>query len=140
MVDAVAKCHPDYIIHLGDVVRDAQGLQKKFPHIPMTNVAGNCDSVHSPAPQEAEVTLEGVKFLLFHGHNHQVKLSPYRAVLDARSRGADVLLYGHTHQAVCFQEDTLWVMNPGSVGTVVHGTYGVITIDQGTIDARLVDC
>ena len=42
-LEAVRRCRPDVIIHLGDHDRDAQAIAQQFPDIPMYNVCGNCD-------------------------------------------------------------------------------------------------
>lgn len=49
MVEAVARCRPDVIIHLGDHSRDTAILREKFPEIPLYSVRGNCD-ISSDAP------------------------------------------------------------------------------------------
>ena len=43
MVLAVERTHPDWILHLGDVVRDGDALHSRFPEIPFAQVSGNCD-------------------------------------------------------------------------------------------------
>lgn len=53
--------------------------------------------------------------------------------------GADVLLYGHTHRAVCQQEGSVLLLNPGTVGGKwARATYGVIEIENGVITPRIV--
>ena len=42
---------------------------------------------------------------------------------------ADIILFGHTHQAECFTKEGVWLMNPGACGP--RGTYGVITLEKG---------
>ena len=49
----------------------------------------------------------------------------------ARQAGADILLFGHTHQAYAERlEDGLWVMNPGSCQSWDRTTYGVILLEK----------
>ena len=43
MVEAVARCRPDLIIHLGDHSRDTAILREKFPEIPLYSVRGKMD-------------------------------------------------------------------------------------------------
>ena len=40
---AVEQEHPDQILHLGDVMRDAVELSRAYPNIPLELVPGNCD-------------------------------------------------------------------------------------------------
>lgn len=49
-----------------------------------------------------------------------------RAIYAAREAEADILLFGHTHRPDCFQQQGLWIMNPGACG--LGGTYGVIDL------------
>ncbi len=139
MVQAVERERPDEILHLGDHLRDAQALADYFPQIPVQMVAGNCDL--GAWGQDGPLLLErdGVKILMAHGHQWQVKSGPARAVEAARQSGADVLLYGHTHQAVCRQETGgLWVVDPGAAGGG-RATYGVIELQGGTVLPRIVE-
>ena len=63
-----------------------------------------------------------------------VKSGYDRAFAQARAVGADILLFGHTHQALCRQlEDGLWVLNPGSS----RSTYGLITLDETGISCSI---
>lgn len=130
MEDAVRLERPDYIVHLGDLIRDAQRLEESFPQIPMINVPGNCDGRRPDLPEERVFTLEGCKILLTHGHIYHVKLGIGAAVAAARRAGAHILLFGHTHEALCQFEAGLWVVNPGSVGSLAAASYAVICLEE----------
>lgn len=130
MEDAVRLERPDRILHLGDLVRDAQALQEKFPDIPVTLVPGNCDGRRPDLPEQRVFTLENCKLLMTHGHIYHVKLSPAAAIRAAREAGANLLLFGHTHEAVCEFQQGLWVVNPGSVGSLARPTYAVAILAQ----------
>lgn len=138
MERTVALMRPDQVLHLGDVARDAWALARRFPQLPVTWVAGNCDGPGTGDPEQQLLTLEGRRILMTHGHRYQVKLSPYRAILAAREAGARILLFGHTHNPVCFQEGGLWVMNPGSVLGSVSPTCGVILLEGDRTECALV--
>ena len=43
MRDAVRRERPDAVIHLGDLVPDADRLAEEFPGLPVLSVRGNCD-------------------------------------------------------------------------------------------------
>ncbi len=129
MAEAVRREEPDQILHLGDVTRDARTLAEQFPQIPLAAVCGNCDG-RSELPDERLLTIGGRKILMCHGHTYGVKRGMGGAVAAAREAGADVLLFGHTHQAFCDLLGELWVMNPGSVGSLYSSTYGVIRITE----------
>lgn len=134
MYKAIDAREPDQIIHLGDLQRDAEMLSDVYPHIPVCGVPGNCDGWTMDPPKK-RITLAGKVILLAHGHNWYVKRGYDYALADARKAGADILLFGHTHQALCKRmEDGLWVMNPGTS----RSTYGVITIENGEIQCEVL--
>lgn len=133
MEAAIAAQKPDHIVHLGDYVRDAEALRIRFPQIPITNVPGNCD-YGDPSPTDKVITLDGIRIFMTHGHRYQVKYMYLRAIYAALEQEANILLFGHTHRAECFEEKGLWAMNPGAAGT---GSYGIITIDNGSFQMEL---
>lgn len=138
MLEAVEREKPHEIIHLGDYWRDAQTLAFACPDIPMTMVPGNCDSCFGVS-NELLLEREGHKLLLGHGHQWRVKSGPGWALAAAREAGADILLFGHTHQAACWQEGDLWIMNPGTAGGVGAGaSCGVVELDGASADLRIV--
>lgn len=128
MVQALLRERPDHVLHLGDYVRDAIKLQRY--QVPITQVAGNCD-YGSQAPTILTPVFEGVKFYMTHGHLHGVKNMYYRVIHAALVENADILLFGHTHRAECYQDQGLWIMNPGACGP--KGSYGVIQLSDGEI-------
>ena len=133
MQQVIHRENPDHVLHLGDYVRDAEKLKSQFPSLPMTFVAGNCD-YGDPTPTEQVITLNGVRLFLTHGHRYQVKYMYLRAIYAALEENADILLFGHTHRAECFEEKGLWAMNPGAAGS---GSYGVIHITDGSFQMEL---
>lgn len=60
------------------------------------------------------VLTENILYLAVHGHKYGVKRSLETLKAAARKKGADILLYGHTHERFCSYEDGLYIMNPGS--------------------------
>ena len=127
MLDAIDAHRPDQVIHLGDLQSDAEELTYVYPKLPICMVPGNCDG-WTMDPLKKQITLAGKRILLSHGHLWGVKKGYEAAVADARAVGADILLFGHTHRALCQQlEDGLWMMNPGAS----RASYGLIRIEQG---------
>lgn len=120
---------PDHVIHLGDLMEDAEYASMVYPKLPICMVPGNCDGWTS-AEAVKQITLGGRSILLSHGHLWGVKSGYDRAIAQARAARADILLFGHTHQALCCQlEDGLWMLNPGSS----RSTYGLIELEAGEI-------
>ena len=133
LIQAVEQTHPDYVLHLGDCQRDLERLRQAFPMLPMEGVPGNCD--YGSADQPERLTeLGGVRILMMHGHTRHVKSGPMAAMYAARECGADILLFGHTHQPLVDRSGDFWVMNPGCIGPSPRRTYGVITLEDGRVD------
>ena len=57
------------------------------------------------------------------------------AIADARASQADILLFGHTHQALQRTlEDGLLLLNPGAS----RSTFGLIQIQEGRVDCCIL--
>lgn len=124
MYAAIDRHLPQQVIHLGDMVDDAEELARFYPKLPFCMVPGNCDG-WTTMPVKKQIVLEGRSILLSHGHRWGVKSGYDMAISDARAAKADILLFGHTHRAVCEQlEDGLWMLNPGPS----RSSYGVIEL------------
>ena len=100
-------------------------------------MCGNCDGPDAQ-PEELELTLQGHKIMMTHGHPYHVKLGSAWVVRTAQERGAEVLLFGHTHIPLVDRVGSLWVMNPGTIQGLGQTTYGVMTLEQDKIDCRIV--
>ena len=130
---------PEVVIHLGDHYDDGEALAEEFSHIRFYQVPGNCDRYRGNmnVPETLVESIEGVKIFMTHGHRHGVKMGLSRLIADARSVGADAVLFGHTHASYCEKEDGMWIVNPGSCG--YHGgSAAVLSVSDGKIsDCRI---
>lgn len=135
---AVEREQPRRIFFLGDVLSDAQRLAWAYPDIPMEVVAGNCDG-YSESPKEVVLKAGGVNFFLTHGHKYHAKSGVGMVVRAGQEAGADVVCFGHTHQAMCdLWPGGTWVVNPGSIGGIhAPATYAVAEIEDGKVSIRL---
>lgn len=139
-IERVLRLHPDRdaVLFLGDGIKDFLGLDVRN----LFAVRGNCD-FYCPddVPTERLLTFDGVKILMMHGHTHSVKSGTARLEAYARARGADAVLYGHTHmedERYCRAEDEekgIYLFNPGSLGEPRGNapSYGVIEIKKGQL-------
>ena len=137
MAQAVEKTNPDLILHLGDCWRDAEELRMLFPRIPMEHVPGNCD-FRPGEPAEKLVFWDGLRVLLCHGHTYGVKNSLMSAGYAAMEKEADLFLFGHTHRPLWDQRGKTVFFNPGSIGRGLSPTCGVIRVENGRADARIL--
>ena len=137
MVAAVEREQPDAIFHLGDGWEDAAWLQGKYPHIPLTQVPGNCD-FRPGALAERLLTMEGRRIQLCHGHTYGVKRSLLSAAYTAEERDLDLFLFGHTHCPLTERRGKTLFLNPGSIGDRYRPTYAVVTVTAETLDGQIV--
>lgn len=121
----------EVIIHCGDGESQVQRIKESFPDKAVYNVRGNCDW-NSSAPATEEITVEGKKIFVTHGHLYQAKLTLSLICAEARSRNADILCFGHTHIPTEEYRDGLYVLNPGSCSGC-GATCGLIEITPGGI-------
>ncbi len=135
MRNCIRAVKPDALIHLGDHYDDGLAMAEENPRIPMHQVPGNCDR-YRVSGFEKEILCYpvcGARLYMTHGHRHNVKITLYRLLADARAAKAQAALYGHTHEADCHrEEDGLWVLNPGSCG-YGGGSAGLIETENGNI-------
>ena len=131
MLKAVALESPDLILHLGDHAKDCTVIEWEHPAIPLRSVKGNCDR-SSTEPEADEFTLSGKRFFMSHGHLYGVKTGYSSIISAATGRGADVLLFGHTHIPYSNVIDNLTIVNPGSIGSGSK-TYAVLGFKNGVV-------
>jgi putative phosphoesterase len=137
MRKCIQTCKPDAVVHLGDYYDDGAQMQEEYPHIPVHQVMGNCDKYRAPlsAREILNYNVCGISCYMTHGHRHYVKNSIALLLADARAAKAQIVMFGHTHQAVCYcEQDGLWVLNPGACGSW-GGSVGVIETDGEKITA-----
>jgi putative phosphoesterase len=131
----------DALIFLGDGLSDLDRAEVKNYPFTVFSVKGNCDSGMGSlnalkAKDEITFNFEGVSFYALHVHTKGVKSSLVNAMYAAEEKGADVLLFGHTHEPI----DTyitdgeynlskpLHIFNPGSLANY---SYGLCEIRNG---------
>lgn len=132
MLRAIRDEQPDLVFHLGDNDRDAQSILRQNPVQALLVVCGNCD-YYSEEPEVREVTLEGVHFYATHGHRYQVKYDLEPILNAGHFAGANVVLFGHSHRAVCRQVGDIWLINPGTSGLGEKPTYAVLDVLNGAV-------
>lgn len=127
----------EIIIHCGDGAEQYQFLKDMLSDKTVIGVRGNCDwSSMLPVTELAEV--KGKKIFITHGHLYNAKFTTMQLEYAAREQKADILLFGHTHEALTDYNDGLYIMNPGSCSGY-YATYGIIDItDKGDIVTNIV--
>lgn len=131
----------DAVIFLGDGITDFMQSKDAFPNVAFFAVSGNCDMGLGAAygiRASEQITLEGRRIFFTHGHAYSVKGGTGALVSAARSRNADIVLFGHTHVPLerYIPEDeeggAIYLVNPGSIRAsrdTCRPSYAVITLD-----------
>lgn len=103
----------DMVIHCGDAEGSEYAISEAAD-CPVQIVLGNND-FFSALPKEVELEIGGYRVLVTHGHTHYVSMGNEKLKMDARMRGVDVVMYGHTHRPCLDIEEGLVTLNPGSL-------------------------
>lgn len=106
----------DMLIHCGDA-EGSEGYIEEIARCPVYIVAGNNDYFGN-LPREREFMIGSHKVFLTHGHNYYVYMSNEILKEEARARGADIVMYGHTHKPLIDIGRTpldVTAINPGSL-------------------------
>lgn len=123
----------DEVLHAGDVV-SAETLVELEAVAPVVAVHGNMDEAELAAtlPPERLLERDGMRIALVHGHLQRIgtiddfveKYGPIRP---------DVVVFGHSHEALSRVRDGIHYFNPGTAGGVgADPTIGILTIEDGT--------
>lgn len=86
-------------------------------------------------PYELRMVFGGVKTWITHGHKQSVKVGLYSLLMGAMEAESELVLFGHTHEALAMEEAGVLLVNPGSTITPRDGikTYAIILIDESMI-------
>ena len=105
----------DHIVHAGDIGRPTV-IDRLKVIASVTAVSGNVDGFEASGfPREAVMTIAGRLIALYHRlYEGGVMTREGRVFLDRA--GADVCVFGHTHQPVIERRDGMLLFNPGSAG------------------------
>ena len=143
LIDAIEENKDaDVIAFLGDGERDfeealaACGIAPFGPRdsIRILQVCGNCDRT-SMEPVTITSDLGGVKTLITHGHDQNVKFGYARLMQQAKKSGCQAAFFGHTHLQTAEEKDGILLLNPGSIRS---GKYAVVTVEDGKTQYELI--
>lgn len=112
--DVVEKEIPfDMLIHCGDV-EGQEFFIEALADCPCSIVAGNND-FFSDLPREDEIMIGRRKALVTHGHYYGISSGTDGVIQAAKSRGCEMVFYGHTHTPEVVEENGVLAVNPGSL-------------------------
>ncbi|MBR1759495.1 MAG: metallophosphoesterase [Lachnospiraceae bacterium] len=126
----------DLVLHLGDVEDDEDyilALVYNTFHCDVKFVRGNMDTF-SREPAKRTVEFGGHKIYMTHGHIQGVGYTYDTLLREARSEGADIAMFGHTHMPHLSYENGIMLLNPGSLSKPRQDghrpAYALLDIDQ----------
>lgn len=140
-IERVLRMHPDaeVVFFLGDGLSDADARASSDKSKMWLAVRGNCDFrgmfKESMANKTDEIILMGKKIVLTHGDLYGVKASDSGLYALRESRGADIILYGHTHiprSEYVSGDNPFYLFNPGSLGEYPH-SFGILTLSENAV-------
>ena len=137
---------PLTLIYLGDGLNDLFSCAQ-YDNIISHAVRGNCDfsitDRMSPYGEEMPlcrlICIDKYKVFVAHGHTFSVKSGYDEICREASNRGADIVLFGHTHLpmleyikkgSIRGVERDLVLFNPGSLGDMFEGSFGNLSISE----------
>ena len=141
LMELALERNPDVkgVFFLGDGIKDLNKIAESYPSLEYYFVKGNCDLAAYFDPEVDEVYICGKRIMLTHGHIYGVKHGTDAIESAAISRGANILLYGHTHEREERYIDKtdegggeLYIFNPGSASSSYSGSYGLLTLREGS--------
>ncbi len=122
----------DMVIHCGDVEGSEYALTEAAD-CPVLMVSGNND-FFTELPKEQELNIGDYKVWVTHGHNYLVSLGTERIKQEAKARGVQIVMFGHTHKPCLEQDEELIAVNPGSLSYPRQDgckpTYALMEIDK----------
>lgn len=103
----------DLVIHCGDIEGSEYAISARAG-CPVEMVLGNND-FFSELPMEREFEIGKYRVWVTHGHHYYVSMSTEMLKEEARARGVDIVFFGHTHRPVIDRDETVTIVNPGSL-------------------------
>ena len=127
----------DGVIHCGDSQLPYRFLKNEIK-CPLYIVSGNCDS-DANLPLKEEIELVGHKVLIVHGHKQNVKWDLQELKHLAMEVHADIVCFGHTHEAVNLKAGDINFVNPGSLELPRNTapSYAVMELEEESVDISL---
>lgn len=99
-----------YIFHCGDSELNERAIELEG----VFTVSGNCD-FYGEFPNEIIKEINGLTFLVVHGHLHNVKMNLLNLSYRADEVNADIICFGHSHIAGSEKVRDKLFLNPGSI-------------------------
>ena len=124
----------DYYFHLGDNCQDSSLIK------PFCSIRGNNDyDINLPDYRVIDIGENNKVFLI---HGHQFSFNMNGLVKEAKNRGCNIIIFGHTHLFHNSIIDGVHIINPGSCfynRDMSPCCYAKITINNNDISVERVN-
>jgi hypothetical protein len=132
----------DLIIHAGDIC-DLHTLKLLKKIAPTKAVQGNMDelAVKKELPLKEIIIGDHLRIGVTHGHIGETREALKNAMSSFKDDKMDVVIFGHSHQALNERVGKTLYFNPGSPNDMVRAkfySYGLISIEAGKIRAEII--
>lgn len=101
------------MVHLGDCMC-SPGTIRELAGCPVEIVKGNCDSF-SGLQSAKLIDIAGHKTFITHGHIYGGNWGIGTMKDIAKENGAEIVMFGHTHEPMVDKSPEITVINPGSL-------------------------
>ena len=122
----------DLMVHLGDYGGTEEYI-KSIANCPVEMISGNND-LFKGCPKEKVIIIGDYTLYLTHGHKYGVYYNTLKIKEAAKTRQADIVMFGHTHVPMIDLKDDIWAINPGSIALPRQGnrmpSYIIMDIDR----------
>ncbi len=130
----------DLMVHLGDCMCSPDTI-RGFVNCPVEIVKGNCDPFGLENAKIIDIA--GHKAFITHGHIYGGNWGIDTMKALAKKNGAEIVMFGHTHEPMVDKSPEITVINPGSLSKPRQDgrrpTYIVMTaIENGGTDYSVV--
>ncbi len=132
----------DVVVHAGDFTTMDVLADIRVINPNVRAVWGNMDEPElvEELPEKLVFELEGKRFGLTHGSGAPWRIEK-RVMEKFEGEDLDVIIFGHSHQALVKRENGVLLVNPGSPTDKIFSkrlTFGIIEIQGDSIEAEIV--
>ncbi|MBI1971718.1 MAG: YfcE family phosphodiesterase [Candidatus Aenigmarchaeota archaeon] len=128
----------DFIVCTGDLTGEEVVEFVKKLGKPHKIVRGNMD--HLDLPKMEGVDIEGKRIVITHSDEVSPRGDKDQLSAIAKRYGADILIYGHTHEQDAWQRNGITFVNPGSATRSADGKphCAVIGIENNSVSVKKI--
>ncbi|MGI6685275.1 MAG: metallophosphoesterase family protein [Bacillota bacterium] len=134
----IKKC--DLIVHCGDIGRTRETLGFLVGLAPTIAVKGNHDKhTKEKIPLKIKTDFFGWRVGITHGHGDNVRREPLSIIKFFREP-LDVIMYGHIHRPLVYQDHDLILLNPGSTSSTAYtpfASFMTVSFDEDRMETKV---